>query len=81
MLKIQGTELSQAISEVAVELIGLYGMPHQPEAYELGSDVAAIGPTEGVTAVPFYLNNRAATIYAGSNEIQRNIISKAVLGL
>lgn len=81
LLKIQGTELSQAISEVAVELIGLYGLPHQPEAYALGSNVAPIGPEAGITAVPFYLNNRAATIYAGSNEIQRNIISKAVLGL
>lgn len=81
LLKIQGTELSQAISEVAVELIGLYGLPHQPEAYSLGSNFTTIGPEAGITAVPFYLNNRAATIYAGSSEIQRNIISKAVLSL
>ncbi|TVS17665.1 MAG: acyl-CoA dehydrogenase [Gammaproteobacteria bacterium] len=81
LLKIQGSELSQAISEVAVELIGLHGMPFQPEAYALGNNVSAVGPEDGVTTVPFYLNNRAASIYAGSNEIQRNIISKAVLGL
>ena len=33
------------------------------------------------TAAPRYLNDRAATIYAGSNEVQRNIIAKATLGL
>ncbi len=81
LLKIQGSELSQAISEIAVELVGLYGIPFQPEAYALGSNARPIGPEAGVTTVPFYLNNRAASIYAGSNEIQRNIISKAVLGL
>jgi alkylation response protein AidB-like acyl-CoA dehydrogenase len=46
-----------------------------------GNDCVAIGPDYALTAMPRYLNGRAASIYAGSNEIQRAIIAKSVLGL
>ena len=81
MLKVQGTEAMQAIDELAVEALGFYAAPDQPQARTPGSNVAPIGPAHGLTLVPRYLNNRASTIYGGSNEIQRDIMAKLVLGL
>lgn len=81
MLKIQRTELMQAVDEVAVMAHGLYSCVHQLEAVHPLSNVAPIGPAELVTAMPRYLNNRAGSIYGGSNEVQRGIIAKGVLGL
>jgi len=71
ILKIKGTELHQAVTELAIEALG-------PEALPLGWED---GPdhTRGVTA--HYLNTRKVSIYAGSNEIQRNLIAKTLLGL
>ena len=45
------------------------------------SQLPYVGPEHSLTAMPRYFNNRAATIYGGSNEIQRNLIAKIVLGL
>ena len=81
MVKIRGTEVRQAITEIAVELIAYYGHPLQPEAREFRATADFVGPDYGLTVVPQYLNDRAASIYAGSNEVQRNIIAKTVLGL
>jgi len=81
MLKIRRSELMQRIDELGVEALGLYAAPDEPEAREMGHNEPTVAPDYGITAVPFYMNNRAATIYAGSNEVQRNIIAKAVLGL
>jgi len=81
MLKIKGTEISQQITEVAVEAAAYYGAPYQPEAISTFGRAGFVGPEELLTVAPFYFNNRAASIYGGSNEIQRNIIAKAVLGL
>ena len=79
ILKIKGTELQQSISELFREMLGYYAHPFLTEA-ELGSN-ASIGPDYAGSAMPHYLNFRKVSIYGGSNEIQRNVISKAILGL
>jgi len=79
ILKIKGTELQQAISELFVEMLGYYAHPFFLEK-ELGSN-ESVGPDYAGQIMPRYLNFRKASIYGGSNEIQRNVISKAILGL
>jgi len=81
MLKMQGTEAMQHLDELAVEALGRYAAVDQPEARLAGSNVAPIGPAEGLLTMARYLNNRAASIYGGSNEIQRDIVARLVLGL
>jgi acyl-CoA dehydrogenase len=81
MLKINGTEATQRLDEIAIAALGAYANVEQIEAREPGSNVEPVGPEIGLTAMPRYLNNRAATIYGGSNEIQRDIIARLVLGL
>jgi len=56
-------------------------VPYQPAAIDSRGRSGFVGPEDALTITPFYFNNRAASIYGGSNEIQRNIIAKAVLGL
>ncbi|MDI1365019.1 MAG: acyl-CoA dehydrogenase, partial [bacterium] len=60
---------------------GPHAAAHQPRAREAGSNQPFVGPEHGLTTMARYLNNRAASIYGGSNEIQRDIIAKLVLGL
>jgi acyl-CoA dehydrogenase len=81
MLKACGTEMQQRIGELGVEALGHYAAPNQFSARQPHANVPIIGPVEGLITVPSYLNNRAASIYGGSNEIQRNIMAKMVLGL
>jgi alkylation response protein AidB-like acyl-CoA dehydrogenase len=81
ILKNLGADMSQHLSELAVEAIGYYGAVHQPEARTVGTQVRAIGPNEGVVALPNYLNYRAMSIAGGTNEVQKNIVAKLVLGL
>jgi acyl-CoA dehydrogenase len=81
MLKINGTEAMQRIDELTIEAAGAYAEVDQPHAREPGSNVEPVGPAYSLTAMPRYLNNRAASIYGGSNEIQRDIIARLVLGL
>jgi acyl-CoA dehydrogenase len=81
MLKMQGTEAMQKLDELAVEALAYYAAVDQPEARKPGSNVEPIGPKDGLLAMARYLNNRAGSIYGGSNEIQRDIIARLVLGL
>ena len=81
ILKLQGSEQLQRLDELGVEALGPYVAPHQPKAREAGSNETPVGPEHGLTTMARYLNNRAASIYGGSNEIQRDIIAKLVLGL
>lgn len=87
VMKILGTELSQHITELALEAAGPYGLAFQPDGGAAGGPnliphtAGVRGPRESAIAPLKYLNDRAGSIYAGSNEIQRNIIAKAQLGL
>ncbi|MEM1231352.1 MAG: acyl-CoA dehydrogenase family protein [Pseudomonadota bacterium] len=81
MLKIVGTEMQQALQALRVEAVGYYAMPFDLAQIRAESNETPPGPDYAVRAVSDYNFGRAATIYGGSNEIQRNVIAKAVLGL
>jgi len=81
ILKIVGTQIIQAIDELYVEAAGYYSMPFVPYQFYDDYDGAQIGPDMATNSSLRYFNNRKTSIYGGSNEIQTNIISKAVLGL
>ncbi len=76
VLKLKGSELQQAVSELMVDLGGPLTLASGADA-ESGTDV----PAWARVAVPTYLNLRKASIYGGSNEIQRQIIAGTILGL
>ena len=74
VLKLKGSELQQAVSELVLDLAGPAGL-----ASGAGDD-SDLSEWERIAA-PLYLNLRKASIYGGSNEVQRQIISRGILGL
>jgi alkylation response protein AidB-like acyl-CoA dehydrogenase len=79
VLKIKGSEIQQGLKQLLVESLGVYSAPYENDAMPVESDYLSIGPDymQGIMAEHLY--GRAATIFGGSNEIQRNIISRLLL--
>ncbi len=80
ILKIKGSELQQATTELLMEVAGPLSLPYVPHDDMLGHNEAPIGYEWASPTAPAYFNNRKVSIYGGTNEIQHNIIAKAVLG-
>lgn len=82
ILKIKGSEIQQTISELLLEVVGPYALPDQiPHDDRERWNEPAIGPDWAGALAPQYFNMRKTSIYGGSNEIQKNIIAKTILGL
>jgi len=81
MLKIRGTEIRQEILSLIRRAMGPYALPFIEEAQYEGYADAPVGPKEAATAAANYFNYHKLSIFGGSNEIQKNIISKMILGL
>jgi pimeloyl-CoA dehydrogenase large subunit len=82
ILKIRGSEIQQTISELLMEAVGPYALPDQvPHDESERWNEPPIGPEWAGPQAPHYFNWRKVSIYGGSNEIQKNIIAKAILGL
>ena len=80
-LKLRGTELQQAILQTGLDVLGRHGMVYQSEALNAGWNGEVIGPAASADVMYEHLYRRAATIYGGSSEVQKNIIAKGALGL
>ena len=79
ILKLKGSVIQQQLTELTMEVLGPYVMPYQPP--EQAQNEPFIGADYAAAAGPTYFNMRKVSIYGGSNEIQRNIVAKAILGL
>jgi alkylation response protein AidB-like acyl-CoA dehydrogenase len=82
ILKFKGTELQQAVDTLYLEAAAYYALPYVPDQYVLDfPEQDRVGEGAETKTALRYFNFRKASIYGGSNEIQKNIIAKHVLGL
>jgi alkylation response protein AidB-like acyl-CoA dehydrogenase len=80
LIKLRGTELYQDVAETLVDALGPAGIAWDAAALHR-ADPPPLGPDDAGGIIKDHLYNRAATIFGGSSEVQRNILAKAVLGL
>jgi len=80
ILKIRGSEIQQNLGELLMECAGQYALPYVPEALEADYAGATAGGALLNALTAQYLDLRKVSIYGGTNEVQKNIIGKAVLG-
>ena len=84
MLKLEGSQMQQTMTELALEAAGVYAQPFVQDTWagiEGRTNAPRAGPEWAAPVAPMYFNYRKTSIYAGSNEIQHNIMAKMVLGL
>jgi alkylation response protein AidB-like acyl-CoA dehydrogenase len=81
MLKIRGSEIQQDLGELLMECAGPYALPFSPGALEEGQGEDAPGGAQLAGLAAQYLDLRKVSIYGGTNEVQKNIIARAVVGL
>ncbi|HZP88683.1 MAG TPA: acyl-CoA dehydrogenase family protein [Burkholderiales bacterium] len=81
MLKIKGTEIQQALTELMMEAVGPYALPYLPAAWGDQWLGEYVGPDYAAPLAARYFNYRKVSIYGGTNEIQRNILAQHILGL
>jgi len=81
LLKVRGSDIQQALTELKMQALGQYALPYIPEALEAGWQGEPAGADQWAPLTGRYFNMRKTSIYSGSNEIQRNIIAQRMLGL
>jgi alkylation response protein AidB-like acyl-CoA dehydrogenase len=81
VLKVRGTDIQQMLTELMVEAVGPMALPFDPQYLEGEHEHSVAGDDDAAPLAPYYFNYRKTSIYGGSNEIQRNIISQMILGL
>ncbi|MBB3121211.1 acyl-CoA dehydrogenase family protein [Pseudoduganella violacea] len=81
LLKVRGSEIQQMLTELMLEAAGPAALPFDPAYLDGGAPHAAGGDDAAAPLAGYYFNTRKTTIYGGSNEIQKNIITQMILGL
>ena len=79
ILKIKGSEIQQGLKKLLVESLGMYSAPYENDMMPIDSDYLSIGPQHMQGIMAEHLYGRGASIFGGSNEIQRNILARQLL--